>query len=96
VFDTLYRPQFLTRGATRGAGGVRGTSHRHSSYIAPTITIHTPPAPSPDARPQSSSLLNNFDEAFADYKQLENKKKLKTNIETDRYFDNLAALLREL
>jgi len=98
VFNTLYRPQYLprTRGGSRGQGGVRG-SHRHSSYITPTITIHTgTPISSPsDTRPQSS-LLDNFDKAFADYKKKENKKILKTNIETDRYFDNLAALLREL
>ena len=40
---------------------------------------------------RQSSVLDQFDEAFADYKQMKINRK---NIETERYFDNLAALLR--
>ena len=40
---------------------------------------------------RQSSVLDQFDEAFADYKQM---KINRSNIETERYFDNLAALLR--
>ena len=40
---------------------------------------------------RQSSVLDQFDEAFADYKQM---KINRNNIETERYFDNLAALLR--
>ena len=83
------------RSSSPPAGGVFATlyrpqslarpspSHRHSSYISRT-------APSR----QTTSLLKHFDEALADYKQLENRRKLKNKIETERYFDNLAALLR--
>ena len=76
----------------RRAGGVFSTLYRpeararHSSYIT-----NQPPTP----RPQST-VLENFDRALAEYNQLEGKKKLKTNIETERYFDNLAALLRSV
>jgi len=76
----------------RRAGGVFTTLYRpevrarHSSYI--TTQPHT-------SRPQST-VLQNFDRALAEYNQLEGKKKIKTNIETERYFDNLAALLRDL
>ena len=108
VFSTLYRPDCLSRGSGQGArqgvkqgarpGARQGTrqgtgqlnsSHRHSSYITESL------APSKaQPRPQSS-LLDSFDKAFADYKQLEaGRRKLNTNIQTEKYFDNLAALLR--
>ena len=100
VFSTLYRPHCLSRGSGQGArqgvkqGARQGTgqlnsSHRHSSYITESL------APSKaQPRPQSS-LLDSFDKAFADYKQLEvSRRKLNTNIQTEKYFDNLAALLR--
>ena len=104
VFSTLYRPHCLSRGSGQGArqgvkqgarqGARPGTgqlnsSHRHSSYITESL------APSKaQPRPQSS-LLDSFDKAFADYKQLEaGRRKLNTNIQTEKYFDNLAALLR--
>ena len=100
VFSTLYRPHCLSRGSGQGArqgvkqGARQGTgqlnsSHRHSSYITESL------APSKaQPRPQSS-LLDSFDKAFADYKQLEaGRRKLNTNIQTEKYFDNLAALLR--
>ena len=76
----------------RRAGGVFTTLYRpevrtrHSSYI-------TTSQPDTTGRPQST-VLQNFDRALAEYNQLEGKKKIKTNIETERYFDNLAALLR--
>ena len=100
VFSTLYRPHCLSRGSGQGArhgarpGARQGTgqlnsSHRHSSYITESL------APSKaQSRPQSS-LLDSFDKALADYKQLEaSRRKLNTNIQTEKYFDNLAALLR--
>ena len=40
---------------------------------------------------RQSSVLDEFDEAFAEYKQM---KINRNKIETERYFDNLAALLR--
>lgn len=80
VFATLYRPQSLARPSS---------SHRHSSYISRTVEGG---ARGPSR--QTASLLKHFDEALADYKQLENRRKLKNKIETERYFDNLAALLR--
>ena len=40
---------------------------------------------------RQSSILDEFDEALAEYKQM---KINRNNIETERYFDNLAALLR--
>ena len=83
VFSTLYRPE----------GRVR-----HSSYITtPAITRQSASSAQPQhtARPQST-VLENFDRALAEYNQLEVKEKRKTNIETERYFDNLAALLRSV
>jgi len=111
VFNTLYRPELMnTRGhgyhprppshnsATKPSNlrhkvthGLRQT--RHSSYIAPIITLDSG-TPSPDSK-RPSSLLDQFDEAFAEYKQ--NKHKInRNNVDTERYFDNLASLLREL
>lgn len=47
---------------------------------------------------RQSRALDKFDEAFEKYKQYSNKnyKKVsrRSTIETERYFDNLAALLR--
>jgi len=77
----------------RRTGGVFTTLYRpqararHSSYITSQ--------PVSSARPQSS-VLENFDRALAEYNQLEGKKKRRTNVETEKYFDNLAALLRDL
>ena len=104
VFSTLYRPHCLSRGSGQGArqgarqgtrqGARQGTgqlnsSHRHSSYITESL------APSKTQPRPQSSLLDSFDKAFADYKQLEvSRRKLNTNIQTEKYFDNLAALLR--
>ena len=104
VFSTLYRPHCLSRGSGQGArqgvkqgarqGARQGTgqlnsSHRHSSYITESL------APSKTQPRPQSSLLDSFDKALADYKQLETgRRKLNTNIQTEKYFDNLAALLR--
>ena len=77
----------------RRTGGVFTTLYRpqararHSSYITSQ--------PASSARPQSS-VLENFDRALAEYNQLEGKKKRRTNVETEKYFDNLAALLRSV
>jgi len=80
-----------TRAGQQQATQLRKLSHRHSSYVAPLITLDTG-TPTPDSKRQSS-VLDQFDEAFADYKQM---KINRNNIETERYFDNLAALLRDL
>jgi len=80
-----------TKSGQSSATQLRKLSHRHSSYIAPLITLDTG-TPTPDSKRQSS-VLDEFDEAFAEYKQM---KINRNNIETERYFDNLAALLREL
>jgi len=80
-----------TKSGQSTATQLRKLSHRHSSYIAPLITLDTG-TPTPDSKRQSS-ILDEFDEAFAEYKQM---KINRNNIETERYFDNLAALLREL
>ena len=87
-------PPGLERRGERRGGGVFTTLYRpevrarHSSYITTT-------QPATTGRPQST-VLQNFDRALAEYNQLEGKKKIKTNIETERYFDNLAALLRSV
>jgi len=112
VFNTLYRPELMnTRGhgydprhpsfrshnpvtkpsqlRHKVTHGVRQT--RHSSYIAPIITLDSG-TPSPESK-RPSSILDQFDEAFAEYKQ---NKHNRNNVDTERYFDNLASLLREL
>jgi len=112
VFNTLYRPELMnTRGygydprhpslrahnpvtkpsqlRHKVTHGVRQT--RHSSYIAPIITLDSG-TPSPESK-RPSSILDQFDEAFAEYKQ---NKHNRNTVDTERYFDNLASLLREL
>jgi len=86
--NSAIKPSNLRHKVTHG---LRQT--RHSSYIAPIITLDSG-TPSPDSK-RPSSLLDQFDEAFAEYKQ--NKHKInRNNVDTERYFDNLASLLREL
>ena len=90
-------PPGLERRGERRGGGVFTTLYRpgyrarQSCYI-PAPTINLQPSTPTTPRPQSA-VLQNFDRALAEYNQLEGKKK-RTNIETEKYFDNLAALLR--
>ena len=48
-----------------------------------------------DCVPRSRSVLDQFDEALAEYKQMDKRAaRNRSSVHSDRYFDNLAALLR--
>jgi len=102
VFSTLYRPRPGGVAAARPSSASqlrRLSQQRHSCHLAtaaPAITLDTG-TPSPDCVPRPRSVLDQFDEALAEYRQMDKRAtRNRSSIHSDRYFDNLAALLREL
>jgi len=92
VFRTLYRPDCIKGRAGKTKQTSSPNCFRHSSYN-PVIEINTVSANLDTIEESPKTELKQFDEAFAEYKDGKCGN-IKVG-ETDKYFDNLVALIEE-
>ena len=92
VFETLYRPDYVNRNTVRLNQTPFKNSFRNSSYN-PLLEIDTVTGDLDTIEESPQNELIQFDEAFSEYE--EGKQAKISAAGTEKYFDNLVALIEE-